>query len=191
MNFPAILPYPAILDVKDVPELATKFCYVFKDYGNSGLTLVIKREAGSVYLKLADWSGKEMKPETVSKDVSQIMTEQSHRIILTMKLIGIPQAIFYFSSNSLLVDMRLSMNKFCGPGYLGDFFGKQGIPMQERVGEPVFLKSEELGKIRQGQGVYKGQKGFILKPSAFKFMVRNDVILPVYGRVTCETNTTS
>ena len=53
MNFPAILPYPAILDVKDVPELATKFCYVFKDYGNSGLTLVIKREAGSVLFEIS------------------------------------------------------------------------------------------------------------------------------------------
>ena len=190
IELPDPLPYPPLHLITNIPEISGKFCYILKHYLYEGIGLVVTRKAGDVCMRISDWEGNILQIESPGKYqsiIESVMTQYSHKIIVTMKLIGIPRAIFYFSNNPVpcLVDMRLSANKFCGPGYLADFFGKQGIPIQERVGDPVMLDKEHFEKITQHVGIYSDPR-FIVKPSVFKTIIRGDKILPLYG-ITNET----
>ncbi len=187
IDLPDPLPYPQILPFSE-SQLTGKFCYVFKKYSLSGVSATIFRKDGVVTFRMADFTGKVLDAKEVSKEVMEYTT----RCALTMKFARIPQAIFYFSKDDKirLVDMRLTLNKFCGPGYLGDFFGKQGIPIQEVVGKPVILSGDILEAVINGKGDYSHGK-FIIKPSAFKFIVRGDDILPQYGVIENETKSTA
>ena len=76
--------------------------------------------------------------------------------------------------------MRISANKFAGPGYINDFFGKQ-MDTQDIIQPGVILTEENLLSLREKE------KEFILKPSRFKFTMEGDEVLPMYGRVIDET----
>lgn len=183
IELPDPLPYPTIRPIQELQELVNKFCYVFRAYPRKGVCLTIVRAEGEVCIRLADWEGKLLSvQDNQSSFIDQIMTEYSRKITTTMRVIGVPRAIFYFSEDNgpRLVDMRLSINKFCGPGYLADFFGKQDIPTQERIGEPIHLKPEEIKKIATGEGIYT-HSSYIVKPSAFKSIIRENNVYPMYG----------
>jgi hypothetical protein len=184
IELPDPLPYPKLLPFND-SQLSGKFCYIFKKYSTTkGVTAVIFRQSDIVTIRMADFTGKILDAKEVSKEVM----EYTSRCAYTMKCSRVPKAIFYFSMDEKirLVDMRLSINKFCSPGYLRDFYGKQGIPTQEAVGDPVILAGDVLSAILEGKGDYSYKK-FIIKPSAFKFICRGDDILPQYGVVEDET----
>lgn len=187
IEIPDSLPYPGVLPFTELKEIHSKFCYVFKAYPMEGISTTIARDHknGICCIRLADFKGNTIPPDNLGKHkdiVEEIMTKYSHKIIHTLKLIGVPKAIFYFSQSDIprLVDIRLSNNKFCGPGYLSDFFGKLGIPIQERVGDPVVLNEEKTNQIINHVGIYTN-KAHILKPSAFKFILRGEDVFPAYG----------
>ena len=195
IKLPESLPYAEIMPVDQVKQLDNKFCYVIEEYPRSGIGFLVLRQHEHVCIRLSDFKGNIIDandPGEFGKDIKEIMSNYSQRIITTMSIINIPQALFYFScgEKTQLVDMMLSINRFCGPGYLGDFFGKQGIPTQEVVGTPCVLNKENLSKISSGVGTYEFGR-FILKPSVFKFMIRDDTVVPMYGRVWHETKATT
>lgn len=188
IEIPDFLTYPKIYNLTDVKELVGQFCYIFKHYPNDGRQLLVMREAGQVCLRLADWRGQEIDPTDKTQLNSQVVGYSSF-IVHFMSASSIPKAIFYFSSENgepRLVDMRLSHNKFCGPGYLNDFIGKMGIPIQEKVGDPVVLKSDVIESIVKKDGIYTHGK-YVVKPSKFKLIIRGDDVLPMYGVITNET----
>jgi hypothetical protein len=193
---PEPLPYPKIYDIKDLEEIKNKFCYVLDSYPLEGVALVIARQNEHVCIRVADWSGKIIdleKDNKYQKYLELIMKEYCGRVVMTMKLISIPKAIFYFSADNnipRLVDMRLSINKFCGPGYLQDFFGKQGIPVQKGVGDPVVIDDVNYNMITSGKGDYVAGN-YILKPSAFKFIIREEEVVPLYGMIKHEIKPTA
>ena len=165
---PESLPYPKIYELGQVPELKDKYCYIVKSYPLSGLAIMVYRDNDDLYLRFTDFNGVEADP--VEGRLLDI-------IITVMKTANIKQSMFYFSENRL-VDIRLSLNKFCSPGFIKDIFGKAGIPIQEEIGRPIQLDENNMGLILSGDGEYGC--GIIVKPSTFKSIIRNDVI-PMYG----------
>lgn len=194
VEIPEPLPYPVIQPFEAVTQLNNLFCYVLKQYPLEGISLTVVRKDGNVCVRIADWTGKLIDAATGEKDpfISQIMKETCPRLVLTMQLIGIPKALFYFSRDDKprLVDVVLTATKFVSPGFLFDFFGKQGLDIQQIVGNPVFLSPEEVERIKTKVGVYVHDK-YIIKPSQFKFIVNGVEATPMYGVLTCETKPAS
>lgn len=188
---PTSLPYPEIYNLNDVNALRGKFCYVIEKYPLSGVSITIVRKDGNVCVQMADFLGKTINPDNINENyegcIDIIMTTLVPRLIVTMKLSGIKQSLYYFANckDPILVDVRVSLNKFCGPGFVFDIFGRQGIPTQKKIGDPLNLDEEGLKTIKKGKGIYSGGK-FIIKPSAFKTMIRGENILPLYGILTNE-----
>jgi hypothetical protein len=188
INIPSSLPYPMVLPFSEVPELKNRFCYIIKAYPLTGISLTILRDNGMVMIRFADFLGNELdieNPIYKSASYMAMLMQNVNRIITTMKYIGIPKAMFYFSidkDNPRLIDMRLGINKFCGPGYLNDFFGKQGVLTQEVVGSPMVLDENNVKLLLSGSGEYV-DRNFILKSSAFKTIIRGDNIVPLYGLI--------
>jgi len=193
IELPDPLPYHKFFKFEDRPEFKNLFIYVLKYYpDNFGFMYIIKREGGMVTVRVADFAGNILDPNKISPPITDHINEISKewltRILMTMKLIKVPQAIFYFAISDIarLVDVRLSINKMCSPGYLFDFFGKQGIPTQEAIGKPIILDNDNLKKIKDGVGDFKFDK-YDIKPSAFKSIICNDNVCPLYGVITSET----
>ena len=193
IEIPDFIPYSPLFKLEDMKQLRGKLCYILKYYPETGISMIVSRNDNNVAIRLADFSGNFIDPQNEQDQyVTQIMMEYSRKIILTMRLINIPKALFYFSSDNgiaRLVDMRLSLNKFCGPGFLADIFGKQGIHIQERIGDPIQLDESNQKKLLDGIGDYSG--GLVIKPSVFKFIVDGDKIHPMYGVVRYENIKTS
>ena len=186
IEIPTSLPYPKLCAFDDIKELNKVYCYVIKKYPLSGIGLTVIRQEGNICIRVSDFAGNLLDVSSqnhiYNSCINEVMIKYTPRIVLTMKLSGIPKAMFYFANieKPILVDMRLSINKFCGPGFLQDIFGKQGIPIQEQIGSPVVLDEEIIEKLCEGHGDYSHGK-FIIKPSAFKSIMRGDQLLPMYG----------
>lgn len=185
IDIPDSLPYPKISSFNEVRELNNKFVYVFKKYPCEGIGLLIKRGHDTVCIRLSDFVGNMLQPtdnNVLQPYVEEVMNKHSARLSITLRLMGVDQAIFYFAADNgvaRLVDIRFH-GKFCGPGALADYFGRQGIPIQERIGDPIILNDDNLRLIMSGGADYVHEE-YIVKPSAFKFMVRDEIMVPMYG----------
>ena len=187
-NVPGALSYPRILDLEDIPEIKGQFVYVVRAYPEDGLAITIFRDIanGEVYLSINDFDGEpinltdENHPYTwAALDFAQ---HDSSKFVAIMKAASIQKVILYIAvdgANLRLVDMRVSLNKFYGPGMIRDLFGKI-YPTQETV-KTIALDEDVLGAINRGEGSYKGD--LILKCSKFKTIVRGKEMLPLYARV--------
>lgn len=182
-RLPDVLPYSSFLDFsKHIAQFKNMFCYVLRGYSRKGVAVMIYRESGDVFARTADFNGKALEPVN-DKAAAIVMEKYLNRLVFTMKTIRLNQAIYYFSGESdfILVDMRLALDKFCGPGYLNDFFGKQGIPIQTSINQPIILTDENIEMLLDGKGDYSGP--VILKPSAFKFTMEGGQPTPLYGAI--------
>lgn len=180
IEIPECLPYPKIATIQDTPELRNKFCYVLRAYPQQGIIMMVIRQAGDVCMRMFDFEAKMLDLEKDNGCLPQII-EQSPKIVKLMKLIGIPKALLYFSDDKgipRLVDVRLSLNKFVGPGFLNDFFGKV-VPTQERVADPLVLSDEIMEMVPKCEGVFS--QDVVVKPSAFKTIIRKEEMVPLYG----------
>jgi hypothetical protein len=164
---PESLPYPKIYELGQVPELKDKYCYVVKSYPLSGLAILICCDGDDLHLRFTDFNGVEVDP--VEGKLLGI-------IITVMRTVKIKQSMFYFSDQRL-VDVRLSANKFCSPGFIKDIFGKAGVPIQEYIDKPIQLDDNGMKLIMSN----KYDCGVIIKPSTFKSIIRNDDVIPMYG----------
>ncbi len=78
-----------------------------------------------------------------------------------------------------LVDIRLSLDKFSGPGMVRDLFSKV-IPTQE-VMKVEILDDQSLEAIKNGVGNYSGD--LIIKASTFSTIIRDQELIPSYAIV--------
>jgi hypothetical protein len=180
-----ILPYPPIPHLKDTRELHGQFVYLVEAYPESGLAVVFQKEGDQVSVRMGDFTGKVIdpkKPGPNKKIVQEFVTGIMNNLTATLMIVGVDQAVMYFSDDKdglRLVDFRLSINKFTGPGFVKDIFCKQ-MRVHEIV-EIVQLDDELLQKILDGSGKYSGE--YVVKPSRFKFMERGDQVIPMYAKV--------
>jgi len=184
-ELPSILSYPKVLDFQNIPEIMGKFVYVIKNYENDGLAIMVKRSDDQVYLTIGDWDGNNIdltKEHPLEPAVLEFMEKYSSQFVTMLSILKIPQVMAYFSVSDYemkLVDLRLSLNKFCGPGMLHDLFGKI-VPIQEVV-KTETITDDVAKAIKKGKGSYKGD--LILKCSAFKTVTRGKNLLPLYAKI--------
>ncbi len=180
LKLPDLLPYKRIAAFDAVPELVGVFCYFLKDYDDSdGMSVVIKREGGVVHYKFGTLGGELIDPADTKhsqhKDLETLAIYGS-MMASVMQLIHLDQAQFYWARQNeklVLVDMLVALNKLAGPGMLRELFGKI-VPCQE------FIKTDFAPEQTYSETI-------ILKPSAFKMMVRGDDAVPIYARLKNET----
>ena len=189
IEIPDLLEYPEILPLKDVPSLKNVLCYVIKRYPIEGIGVVITRKEGWFCSRISDFSGNLLEPDNkkYSKIIEKVMGDIVPHLMTLMSYAHMDKLLFYFADvdNPKLVDVRVSINKFCSPGFVKDIFGRRIVPIQEEIGKPIILNDENLEKLYSGKGDYK-EKDFILKPSVFKTIIRDDKLFPLYGAITNE-----
>lgn len=189
VSLPDILPYPKIRPIDDVKELRGQFVYIIKTYPETGLAVVIHRESDHLFIRMGDFDGNLLDP-TTDEVATKIHESRGNvgsvlsRLVATSKLIGVKQALYYLSNDNgtlRLVDMRVSINKFTGPGYINDFFGKQ-VETQEIVRPGIILNEENLSMLCDKKEEY------VVKPSRFKFTMEGEQVLPMYGKISDEAD---
>lgn len=186
-NLPDYLGYPKISSLDDIPEINNQFVYVIKDYGDKGYGSLVYRNDDNVYLRFGDFNGKLIDVSNKNnKHISIFTTKYLPKVLDLMKTTRITQAIYYFTGGKddiTLADMRLSLNKFSGPGMLRDLFSKI-IPTQEVI-KTVTLNKETIDAIKAGTGSFDGN--IVLKTSVFKTINRTidgkQHMLPMYARI--------
>jgi hypothetical protein len=182
IEIPDSLSYPKILPLQEIHEIRGKLCYVFKAYSLEGYSCVIVREKGNICVRFSDWNGNIL---DLSKqhDLSPNFGESVIKLATLMRYIRVDRLQAYFSGKDkvMLVDIRLTFNKFISPGMLNDLIGKLGIEVPEVIGRPIGLDDANISKLLSKSGEYSGT--IIVKPSVFKSIVRGEEILPAYGLV--------
>jgi len=135
---------------------------------------------------VGDWDGNVVPLDDVSHPLSGLaktcldtVSVLSYRVV---RGIGLDKAILYFATSGdglVLVDVRVSLNKFVGPGMLQDVWGKV-LRTQEIISIEV-LKDAVFDSIVAGREPYS--PSLILKPSRFRYAsVGNDPV-PLYVEV--------
>lgn len=187
-ELPSILPYPEILHLTDVVELKGHLAYIIKGYGDNGLSIMINRDDDNVYVSIGDWNGNNIDLTNQSHHYynhsMKFIQEDSSKFVGMMKLLNIKQLMLYFvpenEDDIRLVDLRSSLNKFYGPGMVKDLFGK--ICLTQEIIETKILDDEAVKSIIDNdKGSYSGN--LILKCSAFKTIIREKKLLPLYAKV--------
>lgn len=172
---PTILPYVPLLELKDVKPILGRLCYFIEPYKLEGVAVVIYLSKGLFHVKASKWSGM-----TVSADLdvtkikkgtleADILARWIPHIIKIMKYAKIIQAEYYFSG-MMLVDVRLSVDKFIGPGMLRDLFAK--TISTQKILKVAAATEEEMKGITA-----------ILKPSVYKTIVAGDDMVPLYCKI--------
>ena len=180
-----ILPYPEIPTLQDCKSLHSQFVYLIKRYPEEGLATAIFRDKENLCIRMGDFEGNVINPlvdRLHNGIVYEFWKEIMPDLVQTITLMGVDKCILYFSNDSdglRLVDFRLSLNKFTGPGYIKDLFSKQ-MRTQEVI-KVIQLDDKLVQNMIDGNGTYDGE--YIIKPSRFKFMEKNGGAIPMYGKV--------
>jgi len=184
-DIPSLLAYPDILEFKELTKhIRGKLIYPIKYYGLDGFSIVIYRDKEDVCTRIGDWDGNIINLEKHSKgpEIVEYLNENLRAILTIMKYVNIPQAQYYFSMDKdiRLVDVRVSINKFMGPGMLKELFEKT-VKVQELIAKPILINDENVSLIKEGQGPFKGN--VIVKTSYFGTVEKEKALLPLYGKV--------
>ena len=173
-ELPDLLPYHNMLAYDKCPEIKDIFCYIVKEY-MPGIAVVIKLQDKDVVFIVGDWDGNRVGPkDNIWAQSQDFLAHTAYKFAKIMEHIGLGQAQYFIDSGGALVDAQLSLNKFMGPGMLRDLFNS-AIKTQEVESMAVINadKAKELRKL--------GAR--ILKPSRYRFYVRDDKVLPLYARI--------
>jgi hypothetical protein len=162
---PAVLPYPKILGLEEVPELKDRLVYIIKGYPLDGIGILLFREGEKIGIRAGDFDGNLIDP------CEDEVAKHCGKLIELVKRAGIPQAQFYFSGDTL-VDIRTSLNAMSGPGMVRDLCSK-AFETQEII--DVKPLDESLRSELPNMGYV------ILKHSSFKVITRGKEMLPLYA----------
>jgi hypothetical protein len=171
---PSLLKYPKFLTLEEAPSIGNTLCYVTKYYGESGISVLIRRcpEKDEVVVVFGDWFGNKLdlhgeQATEHYKIIDNFIANQLNKIMTLMTYVKLSQAQLFFgieNSQLVLVDIQLSINKLAGPGMVRDLFGQ--ICQTQEVRKIEVLDATSLRAIEQGTGSYSGS--LVIKPSVFK-----------------------
>lgn len=138
-------------------------CYVIKDLDHTdGRTALIKCSKEANALLIGD---RNCRLIDVPKDAkAQHVLRLVPALYKVMRHIGLYQAQYYFSNDLVLTDVRVSANKFVGPGMLRDVFAKF-VDTQDVI-KITAIDDVVLQGIKNGAHPYDGN--LIIKPSRFR-----------------------
>ena len=181
IEIPDLLPYPTIQPFEDVPELHNRFVYVIKKYEFTGYSILMVRDKGYIVSQIADFDGNKFDGDRI-EEAESVLSEKFHTLSALVSAIKIDKCICYLSEDKddiKLVDVRLSYNKFVGPGFIKDVFGNT-INTQD-IHKILQLDESIVESMMSGKNNYDGE--YIVKSSAYKFMERDGNFVPMYGLV--------
>lgn len=184
-ELPGILSYPKALPLAEVPEMRGQYVYVIRGYIDEGFTLVVRRDTVNdrVNILVGDFGGNNIATgEQLDGRIAEFLVAKVPNLVGMLKLLKIEQIIFYLAISGtglMLVDVRLSLDKFCGPGMVRDLFSKV-MDIQQTI-KIVQLDEPTLEAIKAGEGEFSGP--LILKCSRFKTITRGQDLLPLYATV--------
>lgn len=188
-DIPTLLAYPSILTLDECPGIKGIFSYIIEHYGSDGLALMVIRDKSKdeVRVQLGDWKGNivdlDDKKHALAEICRSFLDEYGKKMVYMLRLADIERAIFYITINTdrkfKLADVRISYNKFIGPGMLRDVFGKM-IEVPKTL-EICNLNDDVLDAIKDGSGSLGGS--LILKPSRFRTVDWNGAINPMYVEI--------
>ncbi len=182
-----VRPYPKPLSFTNERAIKGMLVYLVKHYGNHGLSVTIARNSkdGNVYILWGDWEGNKLDLEDnsgLTNAAIEFTKTELHKLISLMHSVNIPQAQYYFGIDNnefVLIDVRITDDKFLGPGFIRDMFSKifrtQEVIKIENVDERV------IEYINKGIGSYQGN--LIIKPSLYRTTIVNGKTQPYYLEV--------
>jgi hypothetical protein len=168
-EIPALLPYPKILPLDEVPELDGRLVYVIEGYALDGVAILLFFHEGNMGAKFGDFDGNPINPGDIDFIDASLFVEKLSELMVRAR---IRQAIFYVSESGVLVDIRISLNVMTGPGMLKDLCGKI-LPTQKII--DIKPLDEELKETIEKEDY------IILKHSSFKVITRGDEMVPLYA----------
>lgn len=165
-----VLPYPTLPN--DIALLKGVFCYIVEWYAQTGLSCLVDRKNGN-RITIGDWAGNtiDLSAEDSTALLARLLVQQHAGLLLDFtKTAGVEVAQYYFvmadSTKFRLVDVRVSANKFLGPGMVRDVFGQRFDT--QRVIKIDYLTEQLVVQIERRIGHFGN--GVIIKPSRFVTM---------------------
>jgi hypothetical protein len=132
---------------------------------------------------MGDWNGNTIDLASASDPLSLIATDflksQAGRLVAISHAVGVKKAIYYFALDTgspVLVDIRLSLNKFLGPGMIRDVFGKTFDT--QKVLKVDVMSEQILEQI--SNHIEQFSSGTIIKPSRSRFTEIDGSPVPLY-----------
>lgn len=162
-----LLEYPTIPDITECQDIIGIYCYIINNY-EPGWSILVEH-GQSTAIKIGDWNGNlyDDNNAVVNKSLSSYVP----LLLKIMDGIQISKAQYYFANNNKLVDVRISLNKFIGPGMLRDIFSGS-IDVQDTY----LIDSISSDKIDELKNIGK----FVVKPSRYRY---NNDMSPLYARI--------
>jgi hypothetical protein len=184
-NLPAVLPYPNILNMTDERAIKGMLVYVIKHYGKEGISIIVTRDRANdtVYIMFSDWCGNKLDLNDGSGYTNialKFASDKLNKLIELMYTIALDKAQFYFTiinnDELMLVDVRISINKFLGPGFIRDLFSK--ILTTQEIIKIENIDDRFIEYVNKGIGSYEGN--LIIKPSVYRTVMNGNKIDPYY-----------
>lgn len=175
MVLPQVLAYPHFHPLDATLSLIKdRLCYVIRHYGYGGLSVLIVRNPkdDKTAVLCGDWKGNSIDIVADSSDpltqAALVFINDDLKLFLeAMYRIKLLQGQFFFAidadANLTLVDLQISLNKFAGPGFIRDLFGR-AYRTQEVLKVEV-IDDRAIEYIGKATGNYEGD--LLLKPSKF------------------------
>lgn len=180
-DVPSLLSYPRVYPFEETPEILGQYVYPIRRYSLDGLAIVVNIEQNAVRAKIGDWDGRARHDGWLFEEQEQTFVQRHlSGISELMQAAAIPRALYYVSCGNdglRLVDMRVSLDRMAGPGMLKDLF-KTIMPVQESISDPVIMDKETIARAEGREGIFRS--GAIFKPSAFKTILREGEMQPLY-----------
>lgn len=156
----------------DAPIVRDMLCYIIRDYDHSdGRTVLLKRGKEDSTVLIGD--RKCVLLDIPKDEKAQQLLRIIPSIYKIMRHIGLQQAQYYFSNDLTLTDVRISANKFLGPGMLRDVFAKS-VTTQDVI-HITPLDDTAIQAMTTGAYPYNGD--LIIKPSRFREADANPLYL--------------
>jgi len=188
IELPDFLPYPDVLPLSKLPEINGKLVYIIDQYEDCIAVNVLIQEE-NICIRFGNWDGDPIdiqQGSNLSKEAHQFIGQYLDQTVRLFRTIGLNQALLYIgmlNGEMQLVDVRLSLDKFSGPGMIRDLFSKV-IPTQN-VRKIVNADDEALEAMNAGKGSYSGD--IIIKSSAFETVERQTPkgksLYPLYASI--------
>ncbi len=137
----------------DVSLIAGVYCHLLRLYQPT-CSILISRQKGKVGVVMAGTDAKQVDPGSLPEG-EQLLVEFFPKLCNLLAAIHLDQAQFYFGGPELtLTDVRVSANKFAGPGMLTDVFGRVVPTPTQLVVETIDERA--AAAITAGSGTYAG-----------------------------------
>lgn len=158
-----LLPFPVPLPY-DHTVLKDMLCYIIRGYKwDDGRSVLIHRGKESSLMLIGNTKD-EAVDVNVDDKAQELLKSIAPKLYNVMKHIKLPQAQFYFSNDLKLFDVRISANKFTGPGMLRDVFSTS-VETQEVI-KITNIDDATVKALSDGKHPYDGE--LMIKPSRYR-----------------------